>query len=265
MLKVRMKDYQRQALKLLTASIILAFLFRGPLRAWEEEALRFVRPLQWGVGGAASFVREQALFFSSLRKLARKNKELKKRVWELENELDKLEEFEQENKELRKLLSLSVQGDTNILPAKVISWDSLSSGGLLLINRGEGDGVKVGMAVIYKGFLIGRILKAGGRSSYVRVTYHPSFRTSAVVSRLGEASLGLVQGYMPGKMIMKDIYSDVPLETGDEIITSGKEEKMPGGLVLGKVREIREEGVLKEAVVSLPVELRSLNEVFILQ
>lgn len=260
-----MKHFHKPVLKVLALSLLLAFLFRGPLGGVEDKISYLVMPVEKGVSGAASFIREQITFFSSLRKLARENNELKKKVWELENKISELQQFKQENKELRELLSLSVQGESNILSASIVGWDSLSSGGLFMINKGKEDGIEVGIPVIYEGFLLGTVLEVDSSSSYVRLVYHPSFRTSAISARLGEASLGLIQGYMPGKLIMKDIYSSVPLEVGDKIVTSGKAEKIPGGLVLGEVREIKEKDVLKEAVVSVSVEPRSLNKVFLLQ
>ncbi len=260
-----MTNFRSLALKFLGVSLVLALLFSGPLGGLQEKASYLFAPIRKSISSAALYLGDQAVFFSSLRRLARENKELEKEVWRLENELKEMEKMARENKELRRLLSLSVQGKRNIISAEILGWDSLSSGGLYLINAGSSKGVKVGMPVVYEGFLIGQVWKTEAGSSYVRVTYHPSFRTSAVSSRLGEESLGLVHGFMPGKLVMKDIYSAVSLEVGDEIVTSGKEEKIPAGLVLGKVCEVQESSVLKEAIISLPVHIRSLNEVFVLQ
>lgn len=260
-----MNNFHRLALKILAVTLAVVMLFQGPLKGVGDKFSYVVLPFRQSVNSTASFVREQVLFFMSLQKLAEENKDLERRVWELENELSKAREFEQENKELRSLLSLSVKGENSVLSVRIVGWDSSSSGGVFVINKGTKDNLQAGLPVIYEGYLVGVVLDVDDSSSYVRTTYHPSFRTSALSPRLGNVSLGVAQGYMPGKLVMKDIYANVVLEVGDEIVTSGKEEQLPAGLVLGKVREIREKGVLKEAVIALPVELRSLSEVFILQ
>ncbi len=260
-----MTNFRSLALKFLGLSLILALFFSGPLDGLQEKVSYLTVPVRKSISSAAFYLGDQFEFFSSLRRLARENKELEKEVLRLENELKEMENLVQENKELRRLLSLSVQGESNIMSVRVIGWDSSSSGGMFLIDAGSSEAVVEGLPVIYEGHLVGQVWEVQRGSSYVRVTCHPSFRTSAVSSRLGEESLGVVHGYMPGKLMMKDIYPNVSLEVGDEIVTSGKEEKMPAGLVLGKVTEVQEKGVLKEAVISLPVNLRSLDEVFVLQ
>ena len=260
-----MNNVRNLTLKILIATLFLAFLFRGPLSGAQDKFSYVTAPITTIFANAGSYIGEQISFFSSLRKLASENKELSQRVWKLENELKKMEKFEQENEELRRLLALSVKGQTSVLSARIIGWKSISTGGVFMINKGADDGLEKGLAVVYEGFLVGEVFEVDSSSSYVRASYHPSFRISALSSRLGETSLGLIQGYMPGKLLMKDIYNSVPLENGDEIITSGKEPQIPGGLILGNVRETKKTGVLKEAIVSLPVDIRSLSEVFILQ
>ncbi len=252
------------ALKLLAASLVIAG-FAHTLWGQKINALAtsFFSPFYKGITVATNSVKEQIAFFGSLRDMATRNKELQRNVWQLESRVMELERVKEENERLRKQLALSIKGETNLLSTEIIGWEPAGSENYFLINKGAGSNVEKNMPVVYENYLVGRVASVGNNIARVKAVTDSTMWVFAVDRDSETRTKGVVSGYMMDKLIMRKIFEGEKIEVGDVIVTSGEAGTFPSGLVLGKVVQVQEKGVLKEAVLDLPIDLRSLSEVFV--
>ena len=134
----------------------------------------------------------------------------------------------------------------------------------MLINKGEESGVRVGMPVLIGKFLLGEIAAVEPHRARVRLITDPSFRIFAFDQDSKDQAKGIVRGFVPGKLIMEEIFKEEEISPGDTIVTSGGGERFPLGLVLGEVERVEEGDVLKKAVLDLNVDFSRLEEIFVL-
>ncbi|RPJ08636.1 MAG: rod shape-determining protein MreC, partial [Deltaproteobacteria bacterium] len=99
---------------------------------------------------------EQYVFLVHLQK---ENEILKQRIAELQKENHQKEEALLANERLRKLFQFRDSLSTPMMAAEVIGQDPSSWFKSVTINKGEGDGVRQGMAVISPEGVVGQVLK----------------------------------------------------------------------------------------------------------
>lgn len=159
------------------------------------------------------------------------NRQLKQKIKELNQRVVELEEAMQENKRLRGLLSFKKQGYTNI-PAQVIGESSGNWRKVVIIDKGKRDGIRKDMAVVTKQGLVGRVTDPGLRSSRVMLIIDFNSKVAALVQRTRDQ--GIVQGNICS-CEMRYIDKDSDITKGDIVISSGRGEIYPKGLIIGKV------------------------------
>src|SRR4030042_2102616 len=94
-----------------------------------------------------------------------KNKNLNKRIGELEAELILYKEGYLEAQRLSKLLALKNDFNYQFISALVVAREQASLSKTILINKGSVDGLKVGMPVIAPPGLIGRLIDVSWHDS----------------------------------------------------------------------------------------------------
>ncbi len=252
------------ALKLLAVSLVVAgfahTVWGQQINVW---VVSFLSPLYKGATVATRTVRDQVSFFVSLRRVASRNKELQEKVWKLQSKVLEIERLEEENERLRRQLSLSIKGEANRLSAEVTGWEPTGSENYFLIDKGYSSGLEEGMPIVYENFLVGKVVAVGSDSSRVQAITDLNFWVFAVDKDSETRTKGVVSGYMPGKLIMRKIFAGEEIQKGDVVVTSGEGGSFPSGLILGEVAQVREEGVLKEAILDLSIDLHALEEVFV--
>lgn len=153
-----------------------------------------------------------------------------------------------ENGRLAALLGLAGPAGGDGVAARVVSTGA-GSGGTLLLDRGGGDGIRVGMPVIAAGGLVGRIVAvAPGSSTVLPVTDGASavgVRCSppappGAPAPPGEARAtgpaGVAQGRGGPTLRLDLLDPSAPLESGALAVTSGlRHSRFPAGLAVGRV------------------------------
>lgn len=192
------------------------------------------------------------------------NEKLKKEIDFLKDKLNSYEEISLENGRLRELLSLKKDAPYKVIAARVIAHAPENQSSLIIIDKGKGDGIKVGMAAINYLGLVGRVAQVSASTAKVVLINDPNFAVSAIVRRSRQE--GLVCGTLGNSMIMKYLPAEADIEVSDTVITSGMTELYPKGLLIGMVTEIVEEfsGLTSYAVIKPAVELSAVEEVLII-
>ena len=108
----------------------------------------------------------------------------------------------------------------------------------LWLDRGRAQGVRPGLAVVLGAALLGQIVDATeGRSSVRRVT-DPAARLRVFLGRTGHT--GLARGLWPSALEVVYCEREAQPVPGDAWFSTGEDDGLPRGLVLGYTREVFE-------------------------
>ena len=198
------------------------------------------------------------------------NESLKKRISEMEAEIQDSEELERENERLRELLNLAeAHEDFTYTPAYISAWDGSNWSSSFTINKGTNQGIEEGMcAVTEYGQLVGLVTEVGYSWATVTTILDSNSEIGASVASSGYT--GIVQGVYQtsgeGELRMNYISSDAVLTNGDQVITTGSGDSYPRGLILGYISDVGvdETGVAKYAVLDTEQDFSELEQIFII-
>jgi len=197
--------------------------------------------------------------------------ELRARVAELEGQVRDAQEALRENEQLRDALGLQQKRKDFVLEsAKVTAHSASNWESTLTLSKGTSAGVETGDCVITEtGVLVGVITEAGLNWSTVSTLINPGVEMGGIVTRTYSA--GILEGDFAlmdeGKLKLSYLPDSAHLVSGDEVLTSGKGEVYPSGLVVGQVEGVFTDpsGQSRYAVILPKVELDSLIQVFIIK
>lgn len=182
----------------------------------------------------------------------------------LRRRLFDLRELDQENLRLKGLLSFKQKSPLRLVSARVIARSPDSWSSIVIIDKGEFNGIRRGMAVINAQGLVGRVAECADNSSKIFLANDPSQGISSIVQRSRQE--GLISGCLGSNLIMRYLPEDAQIAIGDIIITSELSQVYPKGLLVGKVINIAKEfsGLSLYAVVKPAADLSSIEEVLII-
>lgn len=173
----------------------------------------------------------------SLQELQERNQQLERNLAQLQVEIVRLREIEQDYYRLSNILNYTAERpDESLVSGDVIAQDTSSYLKWVIINKGARDGVEVGDPVINELGLVGRVEEISANTSWVRLVIDP---TSAVDGVLQEAQArGSVVGQVRGDLLMQFIPQEAVIENGDLVVTSGLGGSYPTNIVIGQVTTV---------------------------
>ncbi|MDQ3548283.1 MAG: rod shape-determining protein MreC [Chloroflexota bacterium] len=158
-----------------------------------------------------------------------------------------LRESGREVEQLRDLLEFrQANPQLTLVTADVVGRDPGSREQFLIINQGSDAGIEVGMPVLSPHFLVGQVTEVEPGRSRVRLIIDSSFQTGARIQ--GIEAEGIVYGrwQFGERAVMRHVPVDAEIGADSLAVTSGKTERVPAGLVIGKVMEIHRDEVQNE-------------------
>lgn len=197
--------------------------------------------------------------------------DLRARVAELEDQVRQAQDAVQENEQLREALDLKQKRRDFVLEtAKVTARSSSNWESTLTLSKGTSAGVELGDCVTTgTGVLVGVVTEVGLSWSTVSTLINPGLEMGGIVTRTYSA--GILEGdfalMAEGKLKLSYLPSSAQLVSGDEVLTSGKGEVYPSGLVVGQVEGVFTDpsGQSRYAVVAPSASLEELIQVFIIK
>jgi rod shape-determining protein MreC len=246
---------------------IFSLNFRTPDKM--DRLQRFVTevaspPLQL-VGKVFSSFEEFCKDYIWLRNLRTENETLKSRMAQLQNRLTSYQEAFIENQRLRRLLDFKKTTGYETVAAQVVVHDLTGWFQTLIVDKGFRDGVAADMPVVNEEGVIGRILDVSDRYSRVLLITDQGSAVDAIDER------NRVRGILCGKdangCLLKYVNSNLDMEEGDLMITSGKDGIFPKGLRLGIVHAVyRDPASMFQRIDVKPlVQLSTIEEVLIIK
>ncbi len=205
-------------------------------------------------------------FFASIGDLKEENKKLIEGNKKLFSQNIELEDLRKENEDLRRQLDLSPREEFDLVAAFVIAQDWQGRTNLMVINKGEKNGIKKGMPVIvYDKNLLGKVSEVFGNSSVVRLHSDPQSFINVEVMENG--AKGILRGDFGLGTIMDMIGQNYEIKAGYRVITSGLGDESPRGLFVGTIKEVRDspDRLFKQALISPPFDAMDIRSVFVIK
>lgn len=198
----------------------------------------------------------------------KKISELETEVAELNQKIVDYELVLRDNEALRSQFENSGEQTFALSNAKILGFTGDNNlPDTLVINVGEKEGIKNGMAVIFKNYLIGEISKVSKNFSVVTTVLNPDFQTLAKVPSTN--ANGIIFGSRDFMLLDRVVITD-KLEDNTNIVTRGEANTEGIGifpdLIIGKITSIskNESSPFQSAQVSPVIDFSRLTNVFVI-
>ncbi len=210
-----------------------------------------------------SFASASKSFLSNHFSIYKENEELKKKIELLEKDRFDTLYLQTENNQLQEVLELDKTTSYSTVGAKIMLDKNSPYLNSVVINKGSNVGIKLGMPVLNKGNLVGRIVEVNYISSRILLLNDLNSKIPAVISPSGEqAILSGIGQKNPTLEYLPDGFQNVDDLT---VYTSGKDGVLFPGISIGKIirdeDDESEEGRIKVKLFSDPTQVLYVNVV----
>lgn len=246
---------------------VLSLNFRTPNRMdfLQKLVVETLAPLVKKINTTTLFFSDLIEEYALFRDLHSENEALKERVVLLEQQITEYREAYVENLRLRRLLDFKATIPAETIPAQVVLHDLTGWFQTLVIDKGALDQIAPDMPVVNDEGVVGRVLDVSDRFSRILLITDPGSSIDAIIQR--NRVRGILTGRDANTCHLRYVRSNLDVQVGDLIISSGKDGIFPKGLRLGTVQ-----GVYKDPVdlflridVKPLVRLNALEELLILK
>ena len=197
--------------------------------------------------------------------LRQQNQDLQNQVSQLQTEVIELEQRLGEAQVLYALLDFArEQSQNTYVAAAVIGRDPNPFMRYIFIDRGSDSGVLAGMPVVTAQGLIGRVDAVTAQACRVALITDPATVINVTLQSL-KADAQLV-GSLTGELTLEMIPSDVNLQPGELVLTSGLGGDYPSDVLIGQVVSVRklETDLFQTATVQSAVDFNNLQAVLVI-
>ena len=274
-----MKDFLRQnGILLLVIALLLSILLGlasaflgGDADPLSNVVNTVTAPIRGGIAAAADWAEGVYTYVFRYGELQEELAELRTQVADLEEQVRQGQEASRENEQLRSLLELrDRRRDFTFEAAKVTARSTSNWESMLTISKGSSSGVEAGSCVVTEnGVLAGVVSEVGLNWAAVSTIINTDIEIGGMVTRTYSA--GVLEGdfslMSQGRLKLNYLPEGAQLVSGDEVLTSGRGDVYPSGLVVGQVEGVFTDpsGQTRYAVVEPAVDLESLVEVFVIK
>lgn len=165
--------------------------------------------------------------------LRTQNAELAEENVMLRNRLNELENLA-ENVAMDSVYRFA-QYDVHYLPAKVVQMTTNQQHNYMTINRGNRDGVRVGMGVRNQEGVVGIVRTVGGKYSIIQPIINTHTNLSCRFAKNDYAGTLIWNGYDSRFAQLTDVATHIQVNRGDTIVTSGLSPIFPADIPVGIV------------------------------
>jgi rod shape-determining protein MreC len=220
----------------------------------------FAGAVRW-VGDSVAGVWSNYLFLVGVRA---ENEALRAEIERMRLEQARLVEAEVQNDRLREALKFKERSGFKAVPATVIGADVSGWFRTITIDRGSGDGLERGMAVITPDGIVGRTQEVSHWASKVLLVTDSNSAVDALVQRT--RARGVVAGRVTPVLEMRYVQRTEDVKLNDLIVSSGMGGVFPKGLPIGVVVRVEEKstGLFRTVEVAPAVDLLKLEEVLVI-
>ena len=184
-------------------------------------------PIYWvaGIPTRVSFWIDDV--FVSRTDLLEDNELLREELLVSQRELQLLASLASENSRLRALNEASRIVDGEVLPAEIINTSPDPYSKRVLINKGAGDGVFIGQALLDANGLMGQVDEVLPFTSWILLITDPHHVTPVEVNRNGERGLARGSRTLVNGLELEFVTQTQDMMAGDKLVSSGMGQVYP--------------------------------------
>jgi rod shape-determining protein MreC len=242
--------------------ILGIFNFFAPVRGVLQYSFN---PIQFGLQQVAVGIKDGGNFYVNLKSIRSENLDLLEEVEELQTEVLRLKEMEEENMLLQEQLGVMGTEDLSkgLVLARTLGNFDDHTGTSIVLDRGSLHGITLGDVVVKGRHLVGVVSGLTRQRSVVELITSPTLTISVV--DFDTKTEGLAKGEFGTSVIMGRILPGEKVYVGDTIVTSGRDGKVFPGYLVGRVTYVSEESaeVLKQASLEVLLNIENLGKVFV--
>lgn len=268
------KFFRNNGLLLLLAAALLALLVSIGGRMLGTDPLSGIvttiaTPFRSGINAVIDWAEGVYDYVFHYQDMEQQVSDLRRKVARLEDEVRQGQEASRENRQLRQLLELQEKRrDFSFQSARISARGTQGWNSTLTLSKGSSAGIEVSDCVITEtGALVGVVSQVGPNWATVDTVISPNMELGALANA---GTAGILEGELSmmqqGLVKLSYLPLDHDLHPGDEVLTSGRGEIYPSGLMVGTVEQIATDrsGMSCYALVRPTVELDRLIEVFVI-
>lgn len=266
---IKLKKHRRFSIFLAVCLLLVFFHLIGLLRPVENFLLFLSKPLSARLYDLGSNFRRSYADRQQQEDLSARLADLSNQVAILTVANANCQEIFRENAKLRAQAKFSSENNFRSLVVSVIAQEGSIAGETgrdLVINRGARDGLYEGLAVTEpNGTVIGKVSSVRETSATVCLVTSPGCKLAAAVENQNQTP-GIADGDL-GLTIRMDYIPQIDkINVGDIVVTSGLGGNVPRGLVIGRIKEVRNESnaVWQNATIEPLVDLAGLTIVSVI-
>ncbi len=201
--------------------------------------------------------------------LKQENEKLKNQLASAGQLIRDAEEAVNENKSLKAMLGIAeTNPDFEFATCLVVGSDQNGYSHTLTLNKGTADGLKYKDLVMTADGVVGYVNEVGITWSKVVTVLDSSCEIGAIVTRTQDVGVLDWDYTLSEEGLLKLAYlnTEVVLNNGDSVETSGVGGVFPKGILLGRVRELKSEshGISQYAVLEPAVNVNEVSTVFVI-
>lgn len=255
------QNKNKRTRKVLILSVLVALflilLLSGSLdRIFSASVSAIGRPFLRAGNSTSGWFDKNFSFLKNKKTLEEDSRSLKERVQELESKILSCQVLEEQNKELKNVLSRNEEQKYFI--AFVISRPPQSPYDVLVIDAGSDNGVENGMEVTaYGDILIGHVNEVFAKTSKVKLISFPKEEINAMILDANVPVIAVGQGNGNFEI---NLPKAVEVKEGEKVVTLGI-----NPLLLGIVEKIKSNpsDPFQKILFRLPINIQELNYVMI--
>lgn len=175
--------------------------------------------------------------FESKESLRRENIRLQTELLQAKVKLQQHDYLIAHNARLKGVLSTTESAKHDLLLAQVIGIDSNPLNQIVVLNKGENDGVKIGQTVIDENGILGQVINTYPNTSRLVLITDEQQSVAVTIARTGQRAV-VSGGGRPDSLTLDYIFKTSDVKVGDELISSGLGNRLPAGYRVGTVVDI---------------------------
>ncbi|MEA2169546.1 MAG: rod shape-determining protein MreC [Solirubrobacteraceae bacterium] len=233
------------ALSLMLLTVYFGESSGGGLHSVQKGALSVLGPIQDGANRALKPFRDLFGWVGDTIDAKKERNQLQKENDDLQRQVTALQQQAVDNKTFRDILNINEDeglDQYDPLQSRVISHPGNLYSSKILIDKGKGDGVRVGNPVITGQGLVGRVTLTTGSYSRVTMINDPTFQVAVKILPEGINASAKASINRPGELELQ-LFDPSRVRTGDRVTTGGSTDPnlpsyYPQDVQLGRVTKI---------------------------
>lgn len=248
---------------------VLDIAAHGHLTFFENIGGSLITPIQNFCTTVAHYGGDLVQAYTDYDELEAENEKLKNQLAGAAQLVRDAESSVSENKSLKAMLGIvEANPDFEFAACLVVGSDQNGYSHTLTLNKGSADGLSKRDLVITADGVVGYVSELGLNWSKVTTILDSSCEIGAIVTRTQDIGVLDWDFTLSEKGLLKLAYlnTEVVLNSGDSVETSGVGGVFPKGVLLGRVKELRTEshGISQYAVLEPAVQVDEVSTVFVI-